>query len=213
MTSFHVYNNNWKDVIFKLITDMKKIDYHIPLFQGQLYHIYNRGNGTEKIFFTEENYNYFLRRYHNILSEHVDTFAYCLLPNHFHLLIRPKTNDPDLIIEQFRKFFISYSMAVNLQEKRKGNLFQRAFKRKLIDDEKYFYSAIYYIHSNPVHHGIIKDLRKYKFSSYNALVNSDDTWLNRTEVMEWFGGNKNFIEFHTEMQKDYFNSDYVIEEE
>jgi len=192
---------------------MKKIDYYIPMYKDNLYHIYNRGNGREKIFFNEENYSYFLRKYDKYFFELADTFAYCLLPNHFHLLIRPKLNEPELISEQFRKFFISYSMSINKQELRKGNLLQRAFKRKIIDDEEYFYTAIYYIHSNPIHHKIVDDLTKYKFSSYNSLVSDKETKLCRDEVMDWFGGKNYFIEYHTEMKRNYFSYDFVIEDE
>lgn len=144
---------------------MKKVDYYIPLYKDHLYHIYNRGNGKENIFFEERNYFYFLSQYEKYLFELLDTFAYCLLPNHFHLLVRPKVNNPEKVAEQFRKLFISYSMSINKQEKRKGNLFQRGFKRKIIENEKYFYSAVYYIHSNPVHHRMVKDLTEYKFST------------------------------------------------
>jgi len=192
---------------------MKKIDYHIPLYKDHLYHVYNRGNGKEQIFFNEGNYDYFLRQYHKYTADLLDTFAYCLLSNHFHLLLRPKVNDPDLISEQFRKFFIAYSMAINKQEKRKGNLFQRGFKRKIIEDEKYFYAAVYYIHSNPIHHNIIKDLTEYKFSSYNSLIGNKETKLCRSEVMDWFRGSKNFIEFHTEMKKICFSDNYIIEDD
>jgi REP element-mobilizing transposase RayT len=191
---------------------MKKVDYYIPLYKDKLYHFYNRGNGKEKIFFKEENYIYFLRQYEKYLSDSIDTFAYCLLPNHFHLLGRIKNANSDIVSEKFRKFFISYSMSINVQEKRKGNLFQRGFKRKIIDDEKYFYAAVYYIHANPVHHGLIKDLTQYKFSSYNALCGNNKTNLCRTDVMEWFGGKNNFMKYHTEMKNKVFNNDYLIED-
>jgi len=102
---------------------MKRIDYHIPLYKDNYYHIYNRGNGKDKIFFNDKNYLYFLKQYSKYISELADTFVFCLLPNHFHLLLRIKSNKPDKIIESFRKFFISYSMSINKQEKRKGNLF------------------------------------------------------------------------------------------
>ena len=192
---------------------MKKIDYHIPMYKDNLYHVYNRGNGKEQIFFKEENYYYFLRQYYNYTKDLLDIFAYCLLSNHFHLLVRPSVNNPDLISDQFRKFFISYSMAINKQENRKGNLFQRGFKRKIIDDEKYFYSAVFYIHSNPVHHGMIKDLTTYRFSSYKSLAGNKETKLCRDEVMEWFGGKRNFIEFHTETKRNYFIDNFIIEDE
>lgn len=113
---------------------MKKADNYIPLYKDHLYHIYNRGNGKENIFIEERNYFYFLVQYEKYLFELLDTFAYCLLPNHFHLLVRPKVNNPEKISEQFRKLCISYSMSINKQEKRKGNLFQRGFKRKIIEN-------------------------------------------------------------------------------
>ncbi|MBV6421934.1 MAG: hypothetical protein DAHOPDDO_03222 [Ignavibacteriaceae bacterium] len=205
MTSFP------KDVIFKL-NEMKKVDYYIPLYKNKLYHFYNRGNGKESIFFKEENYSYFLRQYDKYLSDCIDTFAYCLLPNHFHILGSVKTDVPNIVSESFRKFFISYSMSINIQEKRKGNLFQRGFKRKIIEDEKYFYSAVYYIHANPVHHGITKDLTQFKFSSYNVLCGNNKTSLNRDELLEWFGGQDKFIKYHIEMKRNIFNDNYMIED-
>jgi len=191
---------------------MKKTDYYIPLYKDKLYHFYNRGNGKENIFFIEENYFYFLRQYEKYLADSIDTFAYCLLPNHFHLLGRIKSDDPNSASENFRKFFISYSMSINVQEKRKGNLFQRGFKRKVIENEKYFYAAVYYIHANPIHHGLTKDLTHYKFSSYSDLCGNHKTSLCREELMEWFGGKNNFIKYHTEMKSNIFNDDYMIED-
>lgn len=191
---------------------MKKVDYYIPLYKDKIYHIYNRGNGKEKIFYNEDNYYYFLRQYYNYLYNYLETFAYCLLPNHFHLLIRVKNDIPEIMSERFRKFFISYSMSINIQQKRKGNLFQRGFKRKSIDDERYFYSAVYYIHANPVHHNLVRDLRNYKFSSYNILIGNDDTRLSRDIVIGWFGGRSNFINFHSDIKSDYHGDNYLIED-
>ena len=191
---------------------MKKTDYYIPLYKNKLYHFYNRGNGKENIFFKDENYFYFLRQYEKYLADSVDTFSYCLLPNHFHLLGRIKTDDPDIVSENFRKFFISYSMSINVQEKRKGNLFQRGFKRKSIENEKYFYAAVYYIHANPVHHGLVRDLTKYNFSSFNILIGNDKTNLRREELMEWFGGKNKFVKYHIEMKNKVYNNDYMIED-
>jgi len=62
------------------------------MFEGNFYHIYNRGNNRENIFFEENNYYYFLEKYDKYLTNYLETFAYCLLPNHFHLLVRVKEN-------------------------------------------------------------------------------------------------------------------------
>ena len=195
-----------------LAMNMKKIDYYIPLYKNKLFHIYNRGNGNENIFYNNENYYYFLKQYDKYLTESVDTFAYCLLTNHFHLLVRIKIDDPETVSENFRKFFISYSMSINKQEKRRGNLFQRGFKRKIIDDERYFYAAVYYIHANPVHHGLVNNMREYNFSSFKSLVGNRKTKLRRDEVLKWFGGKKNFIDYHSGIQRRIYSDDYMIED-
>lgn len=62
----------------------------IPLEEGLFYHIYNRGNNRERLFYRNENYRFFLRRYDEYLSDYVETYSFCLLPNHFHLLVRVK---------------------------------------------------------------------------------------------------------------------------
>ena len=196
-----------------MIFEMKRIDYYPQLYKGELYHIYNRGNGKENIFFSKRNYHYFLLQYEKYLSRLLDTFAFALLPNHFHLLVRIKTDYPEVVSEQFRKFFISYSMSINREQKRKGNLFQRQFKRKLIDDEKYFYSAVYYIHSNPVHHSIIKNLTEYPYTSYMLFEDESETKLCKNEVFEWFGGKENFFQYHREFNKDTYSNNLMIEDE
>ena len=192
---------------------MKKLDYHTPLYKDCIYHIYNRANGKEKIFFTEENYIYFLKQYAKYMGGLVDTFAFCQLSNHFHLLVRIKTDKLKLISEGFRKFFISYSMSINKQEKRSGNLFQRNYKRKIIEDKKYFLAAVYYIHANPVHHGIVKDFRNYKYSSYNSLIGDKGTKLKRDEVLELFGGKEQFINYHSEFRKGGLMDNPIIEDD
>ena len=192
---------------------MNKVDYNIPLYKDKLYHIYNRGNGKEKLFYNKENYNYFLRQYEKFIYNSVDTFAYCLLSNLFHFLIRIKSDAPEVVSDNFRKLFISYSKSINKQENRKGSLFQRPFKRKIIENEKYFYAAVYYIHANPVHHKIAKDFKKYDFSSYKSLCGNKETKLCRSEVMEWFGGRENFINYHCKRINDFYSDVYLIEDD
>ena len=65
-------------------------NHQIPLEAHKVYHIYNRGINGTNIFYEERNYAYFLEKYAHYLHNWVDTFAYCLLKNHFHLLIRVK---------------------------------------------------------------------------------------------------------------------------
>src|SRR6476620_11518170 len=66
------------------------MDYYPPLYPDSYYHIYNRGNNGDNLFYKKENYFHFLKKFNHYLDHYLDTFAYCLLPNHFHLLVRIK---------------------------------------------------------------------------------------------------------------------------
>lgn len=183
--------------------------YYSPFKEGKFFHIYNRANSSSDfLFYRSENYTYFLKKYYEYLGSLLDTFAYCLIPNHFHFMIRvgrrvnnKSENTQDLITEQFRRFFISYSQSINKQESRRGSLFQKRFKRKLIDDSNYFTRLIFYIHNNPVHHGLVHNIEDYEWSSYLAILSTGDTRLIRDEVLDWFGGRKEFIRYHKNLNK------------
>ena len=94
-----------------------------------LYHVYNRGNNSQKIFFSYANYLYFLKKVDTHLLKHCDLLAYCLMPNHFHLLIETNANLPDDVINRaIQTILNSYSQAINKQENRTGSLFQQHTK-------------------------------------------------------------------------------------
>ncbi|MEM6842901.1 MAG: transposase [Bacteroidota bacterium] len=185
----------------------------IPLEPDCFYHIFNRGNNRENIFYNQENYRYFLRRYDQYLSNYLDTFCFCLLPNHFHLLVRIKpANDilsqaqidfkkntmaPEVLVsERFRRFFLSYSKSINKQTKRVGSLFQKPFRRKKVTDSGYLVNLVSYIHFNPAHHRVHSDYTSYPWSSYARILNDNPTKLRREELLSWFGGRQGFINFH-----------------
>ena len=63
----------------------------IPFEPDKMYHIYNHANGNDNLFYSDENYFYFLKRYSELLSPIVDTYAYCLMPDHFHWLVKIKS--------------------------------------------------------------------------------------------------------------------------
>lgn len=172
------------------------------------YRVYNRGNGESLIFFRNENYRYFLKLFDRYLSENLDLLAYCLLPNHFHLLVKVKGSDNfnnihERICENFRRLFISYSQAINKQQNRSGSLFQKHFKRIKIENETYFTRIILYIHLNPYKHGFSDNFQGYPFSSYRSLLSDKPTKLNRNLVLDWFGGEQAFVEFHRQNKELY----------
>jgi len=185
------------------------------LEQGYFYHIYNRGNNSEVLFKEKDNYIYFLQLLRKYISPIADVYCYCLLNNHFHLLIRVKENQLGISEknpgQMFSNFFNSYTKAFNKKYNRTGKLFEERFKRKKVEDEFYLTELIYYIHANPQNHGFIHDFRKYPYSSYKSLMSSKETNLKREEVMEWYGGKDYFEAYHlisTRSLKKRKNSNY-----
>lgn len=94
-------------------------------YSGDYYHIYNRAVGNDLLFYNSENYHYFLRKSGSYLNDCFEFLCYCLLPNHFHFLVRAKQNDNHNL--QLRRLFISYAMAINKVKKRKGSLFIKPY--------------------------------------------------------------------------------------
>ncbi|MEP7278592.1 MAG: hypothetical protein ABI813_08125 [Bacteroidota bacterium] len=181
---------------------------------SSFYHIYNHGNGNENIFREEENYRFFLEKYDLYISPVAETFSWCLMPNHFHLLIKIKDETTLLnpafpkfktleklvaandISRQFSNLFSSYAQAYNKKYKRMGSLFLKNFSRRIITTDSYFSKIIHYIHANPVHHGFVKAICDWHWSSYNTFLSNHPTKINRDEVLNWFGGKEGFIQFH-----------------
>lgn len=203
--------------------------YYTRFEPGCFYHVYNRSVDKKPMFKNWGNYEFFLRKYDQYLSPVVDTYAYCLLGNHFHLLVRvqdlttfeklsnltnpakPQTTH-DVVSHQFQKFFQSYAMAFNKQHERIGTLFQTPFKRALVDNAGYFTNLVYYIHANPKLHGLITDFRDWKWSSYNRVLNETVTRLKKNEVLKWFDNRENYVRYHAENQVMNNSEPYFIED-
>ena len=189
------------------------------LDEGYFYHIYNRGINGCSIFENENNYVFFLEKFNKYLSEFVDVYAYCLLKNHFHLLIKVKSVDltftkgqnfdkglhseNSIVSKQFAKFISSYSQAYNKQNQRHGALLESPFKRKRIQTEDYLKNVIIYIHLNPKEAGL--KYESYKFSSYYGIISNFKTKLAKTETIELFDDLENFIFTHKNQPKFDFN--------
>ena len=199
----------------------------IPLLHGNYYHIYNRGNNGIDVFFEPENYYHFLRLYAKYIEPIAETFAWCLMKNHFHILVRIKdkeeiiaseltytTTETPKVIEPFRQFshlFNAYTQAINKRHHRTGSLFEANYERKLVSSEKYFQQLIYYIHNNPVHHGFVKQMSMYPWSSYDSILSEKPTMLKRAKVIELYSGKENFKKYHDGVPNLEEISDFIIE--
>ena len=161
----------------------------VPLQSGIIYHIYNRGVNSEAIFREKRNYAYFINLYARHIQSVADTYAFCLLPNHFHLLIEPKESLLGLRTpsQAFSNLFNAYAKSINIAYQRTGPVFERPFKRIPVKDSPYFLRLLVYIHHNPQRHGLIDDFRDWPYSSYGVLTGSQPTFIKRDVVREWFG--------------------------
>jgi REP element-mobilizing transposase RayT len=159
--------------------------YHQKLIPGNTYHIYNRAIANEKLFLNENNYRYFLQKFSKYIVPIAETVCYCLMPNHFHFLVRirdekelfPFINKAvkqsrtleNVLSQEFSNLFNTYVQAFNKLHNRKGSLFMKNYNRLMITDEVYVRKLILYIHNNPVDSGIVDNLNDWKYSSYRLL--------------------------------------------
>jgi REP element-mobilizing transposase RayT len=283
----------------------------IPLISGHYYHIYNRGNNGENLFVEERNYPYFLQLYARHIFPIADTYAYCLMKNHFHLLVRPRQKDltglnsrPDLTgledlsglssgpnltglkdlsglgssskpnltglkdlsgfdssskpnltgledlsglgssskpnltglkdlsgfdssskpnltgledlsgfnySKSFSDFFNAYTKTINKTYHRTGSLFEKPFKRLLVDSDSYLVHLVSYIHRNPQKHGFTNDFRTYPHSSYYTIQQQKRSRLESQQVLEWFDNLQSFENYH--WQSDELVIRHLIEED
>jgi REP element-mobilizing transposase RayT len=188
-----------------------------PLQFGKTYHIYNRGINKCNLFEENENYEYFLRLYDRYINPIAYTFAWVLMKNHFHLLVKIKDqraiknelalksiNDPvKSPFQYFSNLFNAYSKAFNKRYERTGGLFQNRFKRKLVSDMDYLRKVVVYIHKNPVNHGFVSNPVDYSWSSYLSCVAIDKSIIDCRSVVGYFDNLGNFKNIHN--QKQDFN--------
>ena len=180
---------------------MPSLKIKTPLVVDRYFHIYNRGNNKERIFEGKEDYQMFLRKYTELIHPYVNTYAFCLLPNHFHFLLKIEKIDPGLWNGQpshmFRKFFQAYAIWFNNRRNRRGSLFTKYYRRIEVTSDEYLKSLIYYIHHNPVKHGVNKDFQTYPYSSYKSYLNYEETIVSRNETLSLFDNDLvEFIKFH-----------------
>jgi REP element-mobilizing transposase RayT len=161
----------------------------------EIYHVYNRGNNRQPIFFEEENYLYFLSKIEKCLIPCCELMAYCLMPNHFHFLIyatevttspyssSAPTASPLNRFPNYSKFshgikqlLSSYTKAINKKYNRTGSLFAQNTKAKsvsgLLSEGDYCYWCFRYIHNNPVRANLVSKPEEWQFSSYSDYYSS-----------------------------------------
>ena len=194
------------------------MDYYIPLLADNIYHITGHAVGNEKLFLNDDNYRFFLKRYAKYIEPVADTFAWSLLPNHFHFLIRIKPYpellshykkikphrkedkgwQPDFVMKRFSNLLDSYAKSFNIKNNRRGALFMDYMRRVEVTTDAQYSTTVFYIHKNAVHHGYCKDIISWPWSSYKTILSDAPTKIERQKVLDWFGGIEKFIQYHAQ---------------
>lgn len=132
---------------------------------GHTYHIYNRGAHRARIFFSDDNYRYCLRLLKKYGRKYqITIIAYCLMPNHYHLLLR---QDGDTSLSHFISvLFNAYVQAINRQTQHSGTLFAGRFRAVHVDKEGYLLHLCRYIHANPVKAGLAATPADWPYANY-----------------------------------------------
>ncbi|QIA07853.1 transposase [Draconibacterium halophilum] len=194
----------------------------IPLEYGKFYHVYNRGINACNLFRENENYEYFLHLCDKYISPVANTYAWVLMRNHFHLLVRIKTTrelnlqgfenleglkgtNRTFVNQQFSNLFNAYTKAINKRYQRTGSLFEHPFRRIKIESDAHLKYLVYYIHHNPIHHDFCEHYLDYPWSSYLTVISPKTTKLSRAEVLKWFTDKSNFEKFHSQEEIKKFD--------
>jgi len=166
-----------------------------PILPLHYYHIYNRGVNRGPIYFSKENYHFFLDRlgkYFNMETARI--LAYCLMPSHFHLLVYPIIDDFGNKVMQL--FSVSYTKAINKRQNRTGPLFQGPYQAILIDKNRYLLHLSRYIHLNPVSAGLVDHPDQWEFSSFRDYIGNRRGGITRPDIIiEYFKDSSEYVDF------------------
>jgi REP element-mobilizing transposase RayT len=177
--------------------------------EGKYYHIYNRSNNNEIVFKEEDNYDYFLKKYHLYCDSFFKTEAYCLMPTHFHFLVRSQSNNIEGIRKSIALLLSSYTKAINKRMDRHGSLFQSRTKAKEIIDDSYLITLISYIHQNPIRVKLVNHLDDWQHSSYQKMIQMNhEEWMKNDLLSSFFDSSLDFRIFSEKMieciKKDFW---------
>jgi REP element-mobilizing transposase RayT len=159
---------------------------------GALHHIIARGINRKSIFQDDADRDNFLDRLGNILSEtQTACFAWALIPNHFHLLLRTGTTTISTVM---RRLLTGYAVSFNFRYRRHGHLFQNRYKSILCQEDSYLLELVRYIHLNPLRTGIVKDVRmlnQYRYCGHSCILGKDThIWQDKDYILKLFASNK-----------------------
>jgi putative transposase len=152
------------------------------MYPNTFYHIYNRGNQRQRIYLQDRNYTYFLEKVRRVFINEIsdiDLIAFCLMPNHFHLMAY--TSDGFKFDSFSRRLAImlrSYTRGVQVQQHFVGSLFQQNTRKKVLQFQQDAFNCFQYIHQNPVKADLVTNLEHWEYSSFNEYLFSAPNFCN-----------------------------------
>jgi REP element-mobilizing transposase RayT len=169
--------------------------------KGMYYHIYNRGVSKVTIFHEETNFLFTIRKIKEYCqANNISMIAYCLMPNHYHFLVRQDGEEPAGILPQF--VFNSYTKAYNKKYETSGTLFEGRFRAKVIQTKSHLLHLCRYIHGNPVKDGLVADPADWTYSNYLDWIGERDGKLvDRDFIENQFGNAEEYKKFLFEYLK------------
>ena len=199
--------------------------YQRDIFEnGCFYHMYNKVVSEVTLFAAQKDYHIFLERYHRYFSEYFDTYAYCLIPNHYHFLVRVKDDilpaikkentlaatqyingerPLNFVIEnQLSRMFSGIAMSFNKRHSRVGPVFKEGTKRVLLKTESRIIHQLCYIHHNPIHHKLVTNYKDWSYSSYRSYICDDPSSISKTLMLNIIGGTEVFHQLHDDFKLD-----------
>ncbi len=170
-----------------------------PTVTGYYYHIYNRGNNFERIYFEMRNYDFFLKRLQEYSQDVFEINAYCLMPNHYHIIAC--VLDDEKVPKAMHRLSTSYTKAINNSRHRVGHLFQGRYKIKLVPENNYLLHLSSYIHLNPVQASIRYRPEDWRFSSYRDYIGlRKKSIVNPSIILDQIDDYREFVEDFQEHQ-------------
>lgn len=164
---------------------------------GEFYHVYNRGVNRDPIFFDDDNYLFFLNKLREYIVPLVaECIAYCLMPNHYHLVLRLTRDD---LASAMQIFGTSYTKSINKHMARVGPLYQSRFQAIHVDREEYLLHLTRYVHLNPYAAKLVRTPEAWEYSSYREYTGTREGTLPSTDTVlarfdDSFAAYRDFVE-------------------
>ena len=166
-----------------------------PIVPDKIYHIYNRGVNKQAIFLNRNDWQFFyskMRFYFN--PEHVSLLAFCLMPNHYHLIVL--INSKEFSLKVMQPFMLSFVKRINKKYERVGTLFQGPFQSKMIELDGSLLQLSKYIHMNPVKAKLVDKPENWEYSSYQDYIGyKKDNFIRTDIILSLIGGSELYQKF------------------